>query len=45
MIRTSDEQALKQIFVGTVVAFVGAIAGAVATAIINLFFVGMISVN
>jgi len=45
MIRTSDEQAFKQIFVGSVVAFVGAIAGAVTTAIINLLFVGKISVK
>jgi hypothetical protein len=41
----SDEQAFKQIFIGSVVALVGAIAGTVATAIINLLLAGKISVN
>lgn len=41
----NSDPALKQVFVGSVVALVGAIAGAAATAIINLLLAGKISLN
>src|SRR6266567_2827395 len=45
LVSMNNDQALKQILVGSVIALVGAIVGAFATAIINLLFAGKINVT